>query len=64
MKNSRFVINATDIQRFTKKSERQCERDVNKIKEFVHKRGVQPLTVYDASKYYGVPVEDILKYLD
>ena len=63
MKPSRLAVYVADLQRMTGQSERSCQRMLNKIRDLFGLQKRQFVTIYQVSEYTGMPVEDMVRFM-
>lgn len=65
MKNliNRLAFYTADLKSITGKSDRTCQRTMQLIKDFYGLKRWQQVTVYHASDYLGIPIEQLLSFI-
>ncbi|MBL1409154.1 hypothetical protein [Sphingobacterium faecale] len=60
---NRMTVYPSDLQKITGRSERTCQRIINKIKDMFGLGKQQLVTVHQASEYLGIPVSDMYSFM-
>ena len=60
---SRIAVYPADLQRITGRSERTCQRILNKIRDMFGLQKRQHVTVCQASEYLGIPISEIYPFI-
>lgn len=59
----RIVFYTADLKLITGKSDRSCQRMMQFMRDFFALRKHHQVTVYHASEFLGIPVEQIIPYI-
>lgn len=62
-KQPRMAVYPSDLEKITGQSLRTCQRLFNKIRDLFGLEPRQVVTVYHASEYLGVPVQEMSRYI-
>ena len=59
----RLTVYPSDLQKITGRSERTCQRLMNKIRDMFGLGRQQLVTVHQASEYLGIPMNDMYSFI-
>lgn len=59
----RLTVYPSDLQKITGRSERTCQRLINKIRDMFGLGRQQLVTVHQASEYLGIPITDMYSFI-
>ncbi|SKB77783.1 hypothetical protein SAMN05660841_02318 [Sphingobacterium nematocida] len=59
----RLTVYPSDLQKITGRSERTCQRLINKIRDMFGLGRQQLVTVHQASEYLGIPMIEMYSFI-
>lgn len=59
----RLTVYPSDLQKITGRSERTCQRLINKIRDMFGLGRQQLVTVHQASEYLGIPMTEMYSFI-